>query len=384
MRAFLIKTVLFMLPLAMIIAPPLVVLGLSGEYYPVRSLVALSQSAHRILIAEGYSNYVQEYQYTEVVDRTPALVFLGTSRVGEFRSVFVADPNQAYNAAHSVAALSDFRHFIQDVPTPPQVVVAGMDQYFFDPADAKNTTITRPDPFTTHSAWWDPFFESLFRNVGWMKVYGDYAQDKFDFSQVFAPAADPTLIGLRARATGDGTTNDGSDYYGSIITSTDKQSKALKSIHTLAAAISEVSGDEYGDSISPEALAEVRAFLAAARERHVTVIGFLPPVSHEVYTKLRQHAEAPYADTVSTLGPTLQALYREFGYDFYDFSDITTFNSSDGEMVEAKHGGEKMYLRMFITMAHASPALRTLTDLPYLERQLASSTSQYAVFGLQK
>lgn len=50
---------------------------------------------------------------------------------------------------------------------------------------------------------------------------------------------------------------------------------------------------------------------------------------------------------LQTLAPTLSATYREYGFDFYDFSDIASLGGADVEMIDAKHGGEKMYLRLF-------------------------------------
>ena len=92
---------------------------------------------------------------------------------------------------------------------------------------------------------------------------------------------------------------------------------------------------------------------------------------------------AYYADTFRTLGKTLAAIYREYGFDFYDFRDITAFGGSDAEMVDQKHASEKMTLRMFIQMAQQNKKLGGYADIPYLTEKLGSATSTYEVFGLQ-
>jgi hypothetical protein len=281
-------------------------------------------------------------------------------------------------------ALSLFRYFVEATREhPPKVIIAGMDQFYFKPENAKNNIVYRPNSLLHRTHDYDAFFSSLFLQGGWWKVYRDYVESKFTLADVFTSKNDAVArIGLRARATGSGFLNDGSNYFGDVIGNVKAQREGQESIKNLADSISETNGDEYGTTISPEALAEVRHFLSEARKNESVVVGFIPPVSPSVYARLRAYPNAPYADSVRTLGSRLKAVYAEYGYDFYDFSDFTKYGGRDEEMAESKHGGEMAYLRMFIYMAEHSSALRPYADIPYLEEKLRSANSSVSVFPI--
>jgi len=379
MHAFLKNLLLFLVPLGIFFAPAFIVLFASGEFTPIASIGALSRDINRIVVGPAYSYFRNEYQLHEVSVRHPVIIALGSSRVGEFHSEFLKNPNSFYNASGSIGSLSGFTDFIKHLPQPPQIIIAGMDQYFFNPENAKNNTVKRSDPFLVHTRAYDPFFESFFRNGGWWKVYADYFSEKFTLADIFISSKNSAAtVGLLARINGSGFTNDGSNYDNVIR----YPFKISQGIDTLVASITDTNGDEYGNGISLDALAELHAFLASAKAKGITVIGFLPPISHKEYKALGQHPDAVYAYAFKNLAPTLVTVYKEYGFDFYDFSDISSCGSSDDEMAESKHGSGKMYLRLFIRMAENNTSLRPLVDLSVLKAKLANATSTYDVAGI--
>jgi len=379
MRIFIKNLFLFLLPLGIFFAPAFIVFFVSGEFTPIASIGVLSRDTDRIVVGQIYNNFRDRYQLQETFIRHPEIISLGSSRVGEFHSEFLKNPNSFYNASGSIGSLSGFTDFIKHLPQPPQIIIAGMDQYFFNPENAKNNTVTRPDPFTVSVQAYDPFFESFFRNGGWWKIYADYFLGKFTLADIFVSPLNASMtIGLNARINGSGFTNDGSNYDNVIR----YPSKIFQGIDVLAGSITDTNGDEYGSGISTDALAELRVFLTSAKSKNITVIGFLPPISHKEYQALKQHPNAIYAYAFKNLGTTLSAVYKEYGFDFYDFSDISSFESSDDEMIESKHGSGKMYLRLFIKIAENNASLRPFVDLPALGKKLASATSTYDVAGI--
>lgn len=376
---------MFLTPIALVFAPAVIVLTASGEFYSTQKVGELARSRETIVVGAAYSNTRGDYQLQETFIRKPEVIALGTSRVGGFRAVFFKDPAVFYNDTGTGGVLSNFRYFLEKVSdNSPKIIIAGMDPYFFSPEEvARNSVVTRPDPFVAYISPHRPFFEGLFLGGGWWRIYPDYFSDKFSLSDVFgAQYANTTYIGLRAVADGNGFLNDGSNYFGDVISSKEKQQNARASIEALAASISETSGDEYGSGISPEALAEVRRFLDTTKKQGSYVIGFIPPLSHAQYERLKEFPNAPYAYAFKNLGPVLTNLYKEYGYDFYDFTDITAFGGSDSEMVESKHGSEKLYLRMFIKMAQINKQLGALVDTRYLTKRLQSAESNLVVFPL--
>lgn len=381
MKLFIKNLFLFLLPFLVFLTPPFIILLWSGEFYSVSAIEKFSQQPRTILFGQAYSNYGSELRFNEVVAREPQVITLGNSHVGQFRSAFFKNPAIFYNTTGMAVALSDYVHFVEHLAAkPPKIILANMEQNMFNPENAKNNPVRRPNPFPIRSATYDPFFEGLFRNGGWWKVYADYFSGKFTLSNIFTAPRGPVLaIGLRARVDRSGVTNDGSDYAGDIIHNTLNQQKILPSITALAASVPNTKLNQYGSEISSDALTELRAFLALAKKNSIFVIGFSPPIAHKVYLALKQ--QGVYA--FDRLAPTLATVYKEYGFDYYDFSDIATFGSSDAEMVEVQHGGEKMYLRIFIHMAEYTPSLGQLVDLSYLKKKLASASSTYYVFGIE-
>lgn len=376
--------ILFLLPLVAIFLPAIGVFSLSGEWYSARAVENLMNQPEPVLIGQAYSNFGPFFQVDQVKQRAPEILALGNSHVGQFRAVFFRDPSAFYNATGAVAVLSDYRNFIQQLTETPKIIVVNMEPGMFND-DEQNNLMSRPNPYTSHEGFYDPLVESLFRNGGWWRIYTDYAAGKFTLSEVYRSSQSSVrTVGLRAIATGEGETNDGSSYWGNALSDPHTKEKTQEQIKSVVEAITNTKSDGYGKTISDAGLTELREFLALCKSRDITVIGFLPPLAHAVYVDMQQHPHAIYADSFINLASTLKSTYKEYGFDFYDFRDIATFGSSDDEMIEAKHGGEKMYLRLFIAMAKKSPSLQPLVDVSYLEKRLQTATSSYIVFGLQK
>jgi hypothetical protein len=385
MLTFLKKIFLFLTPVALLFLPATAILFSAGEFYPPQKLGELARGSRAVIVGAAYSNVRGDYQLQETLFRKPEIIALGTSRVGGFRSVFFNKPSVFYNDTGTGGVLSNFRYFLEKISEhPPRIIIAGMDPQLFNPEEeAKNSIVTRPDPFVEHVPWYGPFFDSLFLGDGWWKIYPDYFAGKFTLQQVFGSRdAAVTLIGLRAVGDRNGFLNDGSNYYGDVIHDSQNQKKALEGIDSLAASISDSFGDEYGSGISPVALAEVRNFLATAKKKGSIVIGFIPPISHAEYQRLKAFPNAPYAYAFKNLPSVLAGIYAEYGYDFYNFGDVSSFGGSDSEMVEAKHGSEKVYLRLFIKMAQMNKALAPLVNIPMLKQKLNETKSNYEVFPL--
>lgn len=381
MRIFIKNLFLFLLPFLVVFTPPFVILLWSGEFYPVSRIEDFFHQPQTILFGQAYSNYSSELRFKEVVARKPHVITLGNSHVGQFRSAFFRDPSVFFNTTGTAVALSDYVNFVEQLSDKTlEIILANMEQNMFNPTNAKNNPVRRPNPFPLRSSFYDPFFESLFRNGGWWKTYADYFSGKFTLSDIFTKQRGPVLaIGLRALADNAGVTNDGSDYAGDIIHNIRNQQKILPAINAIATnPFNDNFNLLYGNDISSDALLELREFLELAKKNGIFVIGFSPPIAHEVYLALKK--QNAYAFT--NLAPALALIYKEYGFDYYDFSDITAFGSSDAEMVEVQHGGEKMYLRMFLRMAEHTPSLGQLADIPYLEKKLANATSTYYVFGI--
>lgn len=385
MRSFLTKILLFLLPFLIICIPSAYVLQQAGEFYPIEHIVEAFLAKQIVLYGPAYSNARQELQKEMVIFRKPEILALGNSRVGEFRDVFFNSPDTFYNATGAIGAVSDFKNFLEAVGLyHPKILIINMDHYYFNPDQAKNNVVVRPNPFTTSSRWSDIAVEAFFRNGGWWKIYDDYRKHKFTLVDLFTRSfQQEKSIGLRAIAEHTGAQYDGSDYYGKTIHSPELQSATLRSIHTLAESISPQFGDWYGSSISQDALAQLQTLLSYCKERNIFVIGFLPPIAHEEYVRIQSFPDASYSSVRANLASTIEKMYGTYGFEFYDLSDISQLGSSDAEMIDAKHGSEKMFARIALLMASNNAILSSYINTPLLRTRLQNATSSLILFGLQ-
>lgn len=383
MSTFLKQLFLFLLPLLMLFIPASAVLFLSGEFYSLQAIEKQQQQGVPVVVGPAYSNFVQVFKQESALLRRPTILALGNSHVEQFRSAFFKEPSSFYNATGAVGALSDLTFFVQGLGQHvPSIVVMSLDQGSFDPTQHEDH-IVRLNPFTMHVGYADTVVESLIRQQSWWKLYRDYASGKFSLSDL-ASGGDVSLVGLEARAGVGGYITDGSYHYGEKQSDQNAQEKTASDIAALAASISDTHGFAFGNTISPDAVRELRRFLEMCKEKHIFVIGFLPPLPQQVYRKLDSFPAAPYHAMLRELPEMLAGIYRDYGFDFYDFSQPASFGSSDKEMVNPYHGSEKMYLRMTLAMAQGSPMLKDMVDPSFLEKRLRDAKDDYLVFGIEE
>lgn len=387
MRNFTKRLLIFSLPIIAVFLPPAFILFRAGEFYDING-VAAAQLAHEkpVVFGPAYSYFLQSLRQAAMDVRAPEVLAVGSSRVGYLRAVFFNHPGTFYNAAGATLAMSDFRAFIEYLPNKPRIVIAGMDQYFFNPENAKNAIVVRPNPYMDGmETALDVFFEGFFKNRGWLTAYADYAQQKFVLADVLRSNAQVQTIGMRAAAHTDGHINDGSYYYGTYLANPRRAKDVERSIAEMTAAVTAESGGyEYGPSISQAALAQVRDFLEYCKAQNIHVIGVLPPMPHAVYEKMKQYPNAPYARGFRELAPMLTALYAEYGYTFFDASDPAAYGSSDLEMSESKHASEKLYARIVLALADLDSEFRTRLNIPLLTKRLQDSSEPFQIFTLQE
>ena len=408
MRRLLKNLTLFLLPLVLLLMPGFIVLHAAGELIAPRNVGRLSRDSRPMLAGNAYTNYVRELKMYEAKARHPRVLALGSSRVGQFRSGFFKESRIFYNASMGGTSFTSYRYFIEELGSSlPDIVIVDMLQPFFGPANPRFPVVA-PNPFRANidtfsiaesvreSSWGEVYYDyvdgfnsimgTYFRDGAWWKVYTDYASGKFTLEDVF-DRRDPgiAVVGLRAITTDDGTLNDGSDRYGKIVRSTHEQERVKRDIAARAADVTDEGvAYDYGPDISSDAIEVLKQLLQSCKERDVFVIGFLPPMPHAVYEAMQAHPNATYAESFRTLSETLKDIYATYGFDFYDFEDVSAFGGSDREMVNSTHGSEKMYLRLFIKMAENSLPLSPLVDVSSLKATLERTEGDYEVFPLRR
>ena len=385
MLRFLRTLSLFLLPLVLLFAPSLILFLAAGEAYSIESVEQQAESSTTVLFGPAYSDYWALFQLKTVQHRAPEVLALGSSRVGQFRGNFFKDPQTFYTASAAAFDIPNLTNFVRALGTStPRVIIVSMDQHLFDPRLTQDYITARPNVFASHDPavgdYLDVFLEGYFRDGGWWKISIDLLKNRISIGDVFRHESGFIAIGLRAKVEHNGNINDGSHYYAGVLESQEQRQTVRADIHAEALSVTDTHGYEYADGISERPLNELREFLALCQARGIQVVGFIPPVPHEVYAAIQAHPNATYQKTFKELPIVLGALYKAYGFELYDFTDITTFGGSDAEMVDINHGSEKMYARMTVAMGGKGSALSTYIDTATLQKKIAGSDNPFVLF----
>lgn len=366
-KKFLIKSVLFSLPLAAFFGFMTLVLFYSGELTLIHKIIEQQKSSkEEVLLGLAYSNPDIYFKTQSSLERNAQILALGASRTMQFRSLFFNNPGDFYNAGGAVEKIADFNIFLEKIPAgkEPKIIIIGLDHHFFNP-----NIISFEE-----SGKEEPKFWGVWQN-GIKSLIGDYFKGKFSLSEIFSQNG--KKIGLNAIVNNDGFMNDGSYHYTKYIlkpeSNPDYQFK-----DTFLRIDTGTRRFQYSNDVSEEALKELDNFLKKASARNIYVVGFLPPYAHAVYEKMIS-MENKYG-YLKKLEGRLLPLFSNYGFKFYDFSDINQTGSSDSEAIDGFHGSEKTYLRMFLIMMQKDAKLKESADKKYLKEMLDKSDNNYYVF----
>ncbi len=364
-KKFIKKALIFSFPYLIFFAFTFYLFIRSGEAVSIDSIIKRQKSGEPILLGLAYTNPIFYYKLHSVLERTPRVLVLGSSRTMQIRSVFFSDVASFYNAGGGVSRLKDFRIFLEKIPRgqEPNLIIIGLDHNFF--SARWDASVLDEDSFERYDT-----YDAAIRIMAmkWPTLYHDWFQNKFSI-HTLKQYDETRRIGLNALMNNNGFRNDGSRLDAILMKSTSEEH--LRSII-------EWDGKFFSDGINPQALEELSLFLSEARERDITIIGFEPPFAPSLYQDLLRSQE--HLGYIFKLEPELKPLFQKYGYSLYNFTDALFFGSSDQEMLDAIHGSEKTYLRLFIAMAKVDYFLASLIDIAKLEEALRTSINPYQVF----
>lgn len=374
MTRFFFKLVLFLLPVGLIFAFPVAVFLLGREEYSTNMAVQM-QSAHPdIVLGKAYTDTDNTgiFYKTELVrEKDPEIITMGSSRTMEFRKEFFAQPESFVGASFSAAYAEQFEGFIRDLPPRVRVIVLGLDHRIF-----------RSDyvPLAPNGAMTVGKIISDFFVFDWRWIYYDYVRGRFSFSDLLQRNMNSGNIGLSALIDGNGYRGDGSYSYQKKLTDpARKELLAAEIQYHLDALKNDRSSFEYSAEISISALKALDRALAAADERDITVIGFLPPYSHSLYLEMLSKDDE-YRDSVFELPKELRAVFDTFGFQLYDFSDDTVLGGSKDEYIDPDHPTDKLDLRLLMYMAQREAVLRSYVDIKKAQDLLQNTPGDFFSF----
>ena len=385
MNLFIKKTIYFLAVLfAVIFAIPIYVLSVSGELTSIDEVVAAQNNRDSLfLYGAAYYDHTQSYKLKSIKVRKPRIITIGSSRVLQFRSKFFKDPSVFFNAGRTIYKIRHIIYFLQKMPedAKPDIIILGLDQWLFnekyiDERMKKNYEVVNDSNYIDHFHNTVNSFTVIKDN--YRSVYKDILDNKIQINQL---RKEENNVGLMAKFVGDGYRNDGSYYYKERIEMGAVLSPAFKDYEfKLTSSYIEQGAGQFVHNtvIYKKAIQDLEDLFNYCRKKDIKVLGFLPPIPHQVYqTMLSKEQAYEYLDSLPYV---IGKVHENYGHCFHNFSDFQYFGAEDSEALDGYHGSEKTYLRLFIKMAESCDYLKEHVDINYLNKKLDECNNYFEVF----
>jgi len=345
----------------------------SGEVWPVSRVLAFQRAHPDSLYMRGIDQSFYAYKYRAVLDRRPAIVAAGSSRMMKFRAPMFGDRAASfYNAAGMLNSLRDVRDFCVSLPPSrtPAVLLLGVDLWWLN--ERVPPTFNFDDEIAKDAA---SSFDEHIIGIRWL-----LSRPRLLFGEAFSllRRTKGTAIGITARERGGGFRPDGSlkslvevPRTGEAWVFIDRETPPIvERVKNAVANFPPSSG------ISPERLALLDEVLAEYEKKQVLVIGYLPPFSSEVVAQLE--SDPRHSRLWSDFRRAVPELFRRHGFPVFDASETGSVGQDDRALSDGFHAEETFQV-------HAMKALlrdaRVRSALPgaeaVVDRALASPTTNY-------
>lgn len=370
------RLVLFCVPLLVFFGVPAAALWLGGEWMTSEQIRARQSVAPGRLVLHGpaFSNRVI-YQKSRLIDeRRPQVLTLGTSRVLQFRAGFFLPGVRFFNGGSCVQRVVHFRSVLSHIAPEqqPEVLILGLDQYWFNPKSAYTDIVTRG------SAWFEEQRSHEFDRMemlrhNWSTIDRDLWSGAVPLGRLLSGAGRQERIGFTALVRDEGTRNDGSYRYRSYFYDLDDPRHIDRNFEESFRKIDHgLLPYEWSRELHPPALEEIEALLAECTRRGVMVVGFLPPFAHPLIERMAR-VEGRF-EYMQKLEPALRPLFERHGFELYNFTDAARLGTPDREAIDGFHGTERTYIRLLNAMLREGSVLNAYASLPELEQVLATTT----------
>jgi hypothetical protein len=340
---FFLKLALFVIPVAFGV---LLVVGITmyiGEIGDLRQVAQLQMGSTPVLFGRYYKENVFSFKVISTNLRKPEVLVLGSSRVWQFRDMFFnLKPDAFYNASRyggNIYQANAFLHTLEH-DALPKILILGLDQDWFNPQMSGSAAPVQYDeeryPVPARTL---QIVVSTFKYIGARRV---------SVSELIAHQDllnNHYAIGLGAIHNGLGFRNDGSYQYGDFLLALTPVDERLASMRSHLA--KHEAPFEPSDQVDTNAINELDRLLQFCKENQITVVAFSPPFAPSLYKELMQQEGHDY---LKLLEPEFTRLFRQYDFEYFDFTDMSAFGITDEDMYDGVHTSEYVTLQMYLHM----------------------------------
>ncbi len=375
LEKFIPRFIRFILPYIVVAIFTVIVFYKSGEiFWVTKTLEAQTIDRRNFISGTAYSNLPHYFRLAAVENCKPKVIALGSSRVLQFRSAFFKDSISFYTTGGVFKRIEQLRAFLESIPEEdlPKAIIIGLDQWFFN--SRYDEVVSRKNDLVYNNFDWFDNWDGIER---WQDFYSDCMNGKIKWSKLWMENdSGIEWSGISARMEGLGYRKDGSRSYGRIV-SAGTISNRIKT------AIDSVRNDNglfrWANEPDNQSINELRVLLRFCNKHKITVTGFIPPIQSHVLYEMKKNQE--HYPNFFQLYNLLYPIFRDYGFYVYDFTVPENYGSNDSEMVDAVHGSEKSYLKLYLHLLQKEGYLNQYSDSVYLKQRLETASGNFDVFG---
>ncbi len=124
---------------------------------------------------------------------------------------------------------------------------------------------------------------------------------------------------------------------------------------------------EWGEHMDKKSCGYLEALLEYCKGKEIEVIGFVPPYAPSVYDDMVASGKYGYLDEIGT---ACGILFQKYGYEYFDYTDISVLDMDDSYFVDGFHGSDVAYARMTKDMVSRGEKLKEYVEEEKLDQLL--------------
>lgn len=350
---FWIKLAAFLLPALAYLAATMGIGFIGGEFTNIRKVAEMQAQGKALIYGRAYRDNYFAYKLISSQVRKPELLILGSSRTMQFRSQ-LADlrPGAFYNAGGAVQSIFEvlpFLHALEETGSLPKALILGLDQPWFN-ASAPSLNIRRRVREQMDEEKSTPLNRAL--NVSKL-IFMDMAAGKVSPVRILDrldPVTGQPALGIAAIMRGSGFRNDGSYQYPILKNPPPVDERLAEGYQRIKDNISHFAA---GAEANGSSLREMESVLAYCKKHGIFVAGFSPPFAPGAYAAMQAGGKHAY---LAKSADSLSRVFLISGFPYRDFGNAAWVEGEDEDMVDAFHGSEFVYLRIYQELLALAPA----------------------------
>jgi hypothetical protein len=368
--SFLRKIAVYAIPFAVLFLLLTGGLAYVGESMPLGLVLQMQGSDTPILYRVKYGNLDQRFKRMAVDYFQPEVMFIGSSRVLQFRSAFAnLNPDAAYNAAAPAWQLEEISGLLYNTNHRPDIIILGVDDPWFNADYAGDPIVELP------VSDFSRFFivnRTLLQEV----LEGKTFDIQHLLARVEPGSSGGIAIGFRAIVDGHGFRNDGSEQYGDFLVAQHLWQPNTRGMHT---GWFEEGAEMYvhGNTVDAAAIEQLREILEFAQRNDILLIGFYPPYMPSLWEVMEASEDHTYIPESTA---QVEALFEEYGFPYFDYHDGADLNATDEDFFDGWHASEKISAQIYINIAREVDELQPYTNIDALQAVVDNATDTFRVF----